>query len=163
MSNGKVYIPTESILEVSIGKGSESTLAKRANQNDGLPKLTAQEVADWFVTLEEAKGRLGVAHLAYARRLVKDNKLEGIKVAVPGGSRWLVTLESIGRYDTRRVRNRELRNYILRIPSEQEAKVRKLLEQNDVPYTLEIAYVKKEKSPKQGESVWATLISKLEG
>lgn len=162
MSNEVVYIPTESILSVSIGKGSKTTLARRTNSNKGLPKLTAQEVAEWFVTLQDAKEVLSIAHLAYVRRLVKDNKLEGIKVAVPGGSRWLVTKESIEGYSTRTIRSRELRNYILRIPSDQEAAVRKLLMQNGIKYNLELAYVAKEKTTKKGESLWATLIAKLE-
>lgn len=163
MSNEKVYIPTESILEVSISKGSESPLANRTKANEGLPLLTAQEVEEWFLTLEEAKKELSIAHLAYVRRLVKDNKLEGIKVAVPGGSRWLVTRESTDRYDTKRIRSRELRNYILRIPMEKEDTLRSLLKKAGIPFTLEVAYEKKAKPTKKGESVWATLIARIEG
>lgn len=162
MSKEEEYISTEAILEVSISKGSTSTLAKALDKNTKLPKLTLGEVEEGYVTLEKAKVLLGIAHLAYTRRLVKDNKLEGIKVAIPGGSRWLVTKESIEGYSTRRVRSRELRNYTLRIPSEREGEVRKLLESKNIPYTLEVSYVAKPKKPVKGETLWATIVGKLE-
>ncbi len=162
MSNETVRIPTEAIEKVSISKGSKSALASLTEKGGGVPSLTVKDVEEGFVTLQKAQELLGIAHLAYARRLVKENKLEGIRVAVPGGSRWLVTTDSIDRYSVKRIRSRELRNYILRIPMEQEDTVRKLLEKADIPYTLEMAYVKKEKQTKKGETLWASLVARLE-
>lgn len=162
MSNDKGYIPTEAILEVSISKGSKSTLAKSLDRETGLPKLTLQEVEEGYVTLDKAKVLLNIAHLAYTRRLVKENKLEGIRVAVRGGTRWLVTKESIEGYSKRRIRSRELRNYILRIPRDKESMVRKLLEDKGIPYSLEMAYTPKDKPKNKGESLWATIVAKLE-
>lgn len=163
MTNEKAYIPTEAIEEVVLVEKSTSFLAKSLGKDDSLPRLTTQDVQTRFVTLEDAKGRLGMAHLAYVRRLVKENKLEGIKVKIPGGSRWLVTKESITSYKKRVVRSRELRNFILRIPSEQEEVVRKALDQAGVTYNLELAFEAKPKATKAGETVWAKVISSLEG
>ncbi len=162
MSNEEAYIPVKAIEEVVLLKDSESFLAKSLDKDDGLPRLTMQDVEERFVTLEIAKRRLELAHLTYARRLVKENKLEGIKVKVPGGTRWLVTTESISSYKKRRVRSRELRNFILRIPPEQEEVVRDLMDKAGVSYTLEVAYVGKPKAKTEGATLWAKVISRLE-
>jgi hypothetical protein len=162
MSNEKVYIPTTAILEVVLSEKSESWLRSVVSEDDGLPLLTMGDVQERFVTLEIAKKRLELAHLTYARRLVKESKLEGIKVKVPGGSRWLVTLESISSYKKRKVRNRALRNFIIRFPGEQEEVVRDALDKAGVTYTLELAYVSKPKDKKAGETVWASVIAKIE-
>ncbi|MHC4302286.1 MAG: hypothetical protein ACYS7Y_33925, partial [Planctomycetota bacterium] len=62
----------------------------------------------------------------------------------------------------RRIRSRELRNYTLRIPMEREKEVRKLLESKDIPYTLEVSYEAKPKAKKEGETLWASIVRRLE-
>lgn len=163
MSNEKVYIPTEAIVEVSLGAKSESTLAKSCANNDGLPKLTVEDVENGYLTLKDALKALGFAHLMYVRRLVRKGDLEGIKVVVSNTPRWLVTRESVEAYQTKQIRRGSARNYTLRIDPEHEAKLRSLLKANDIEYELDLAYEPKKKSTTKAEAPWAKVIKNLEG
>lgn len=163
-NEGKVkeYVPTTSIVEVRITPESKSPLARSLDPKDKLPRITIEEVEDWFFTLKDAKEALGVAHLVYARRLVTEGKIEGIKVKVPGGERWLVTKESVERYSLKVIRSGEDRNYTLRINPNVEAKVRSLLKANGIEYELSLSYEGKAKKATPSETVWAKVVRKIE-
>jgi len=160
--NVKEYLPLGAIEEVGLSKGSESYLAKSIPSGEKYPRLTISDVEDRFVTLKVAKKLLKVAHLVYVRRLWKEGKLEGIRVKVSGGSRVLLTRESIESYTRRVVRSRELRNYILRIRMEEEDQVRSLLKEAGIRYNLELAYESDGKETKEGDTLWASVVDKLE-
>lgn len=161
MSNETNLLPLSAIVEVRYLAEGESYLASKTKKGDKVPSLTVKEVLEEFLNLKTAHGRLGMAHLVYTRRLLRDGKLEGIKVRVKGGERWLVTKASIEGYSKRKAVNLEYRNYILRLRPEQEAQVRKFLEQLDSECTLEFAYVKKEKGTKEPDTLWAKVVERV--
>lgn len=163
MSNGKERLPKESIVEIILSRASESALAKATEGTDGKPDLSIENVLKGYVTLKEAKESLGVAWVQYVRRILKEGALEGIRVSVAGGTRWLVTRESIERYRATRKERSSKRNYILKIDSEEEEEVRKALEEAGIEYELSLSYVKKEGATAIEETIWAKVIKNLEG
>lgn len=157
-TNEAKRLPVESIVEVSLGLKSETDLAKRAKANDAGPIYTVAEVVERFVTLKEAKVLLGLAYGQYVRRLLKDGKIEGIKVKVSGGTRWLVTRESIRRYEAERRVYTTYRNYVLKIDPKDEAAVRKFIEGLDPEYSLALQYDPDRKPTTKEDTVWAKVI-----
>lgn len=161
MSNDKVTLPLSAIVEVIYLKEGESYLRSKTKDGDKKPTLTIAEVEGRFLSLKAGHKRLGMAHLVYTRRLLREGKLEGIKVKVKGVERWLVTKAAIEGYSKRKAVNLEYRNYILRLRPEQEAQVRKFLEQLDPGSSLEFAYVKKEKDSTEPDTVWAKVVASI--
>lgn len=162
MPESKKYIPVAAIVEVSIREESESWLAQSLDPSDNLPRFTKQDIKEHFVLLKDAQEALGFAHRMYARQRVRSADLEGVKVMVGNSPRWLVTRESIEAYKTRQVRRGAERNFTLRIDPSEEAKVRRLLEQGEVEYSLELTYVKKAKKVRPVEAEWAQVILELD-
>lgn len=162
MPKNSDLIPLEAIVEVSLGEDSKSTLANLCAENDGVPRLTVGMVKKQFVTLNDAKEMLGFSHKMYARQRVRSGDLEAVKVRVKNSPRWIVTRESINAYKTRQVRRGSQRNFTLRIDPNEEAKVRRLLEQGEVEYELELSYTKKASGTKPAEETWATAILDLD-
>lgn len=161
MANEEKRLPTKAIAEVSIGAKSESDLASRTEKGDGKPSYTVKEIVERFVTLKEAQKRLSLAHGQYTRRLLKEGKLEGIKVTLKGGPRWLVSTDSIDRYDLERKAYTTLRNVTVKVDPKHFDALVKFLKGLDPLYSAEYAYEKANKAASGDEEVWASVIESV--
>lgn len=104
------------------------------------PQLTLKELREGYVSIVESTSMLKIAYPKYARRLISTDRILAVQVAIKGGVKWFIDRRDIARYVENVSRSRELRNFVLRIPLEQEDAVRSALKKLDIPYELEIAY-----------------------
>ncbi|MBD3387445.1 MAG: hypothetical protein GF414_00715 [Candidatus Altiarchaeales archaeon] len=112
----------------------------REDTEDYSPDLDVSRVNENYVSIAKAIVPLDVTYPRYVRRLLLEGKLTGIKVRIKGGVKWLIDRDSITAYIESKKRSTGLRNYILRISTENEVAVRKALLELDIEYELELAY-----------------------
>lgn len=97
-----------------------------------------------FVGLKEAKVLAGVAYSNYMRRLVTGGKVRGVKVfdSVLRSEKWYVSVGGIEDYVNGKRSRKGGRKFVLRMSVEDEGKVRKILEEEGIKFSLELAYKK---------------------
>lgn len=161
MASDERVLTKEQIVEVVYLEDIEGYLARKTKEGDDFPSLSIEDVTEGFVTLKEAKKRLTIAHLQYVRRLLKRGALEGIKVKVSSGTRWLVTIESVEGYSLRQRTKSSLRNYTLRLDPKDLEAIENFLTKSGVPYELVIQYDSKRKPLTKEEDLLARVIDSI--
>ena len=93
-----------------------------------------------YLSIRDAKKQLGVGYEVYTRRLLLEQKLEGVKVDHGHYVKWHISRDSIASYMVNNRRTSQARRYILRMEKEHEAAVREALDKAGIEYELELSY-----------------------
>ena len=87
------------------------------------------EGPEGFVSIKEATVLLGFKYDQYTRRLLLEDKLEGLKKQYKGFSKWWISLSSIETYKSTSRRVEAGRRFILKIDLDKEDAVRAAIAQ----------------------------------
>lgn len=129
---------TIKIVDISIRKD------RPAGENP-FENITATELAT-FVGIKDAPVLLGIAYTIYARRLLKEGRIEGVKVQYKHYQKWLISPESITYYNSHKATRTGMRRFLLRTSAENEDAVRDALGALGIEFTLELTYKAKKVS-----------------
>jgi len=114
-------------------------------------KLTPKNIRDpkVFVSIKDSCPLLEVKYPMYASRLLKEGKIEGVKLLIGKLEKWYVYVPSITYYKENKSVRTGMRRFLLRTPIENFEKVKEALDALDIEYTLEEAYKAKKGAKKR--------------
>ena len=107
--------------------------------------IDTSDIDENYLSINDATKALNFKHAQYTRRLVHESKLVALKVQYEHYPKWMISIESILKYNSNTRRSNGLRRFILRFDLQNESKVRTALEALNIKYELELSYQKKSK------------------